>query len=192
MNSETPFSVIYDAFLSKVTDDMYMEMSEHETFLQLEELLLSALPYFEFPRVKLADNYTLQEMVSVEEQEGVESDYIPVPAYIWQDGRFFVKLSDEEVNIIAVYMMAEWISRQIATVENIRQKYSNDDFKFTSQANHISKLVTLKEHYKQEGFHLQRLYKRRKPDENGIMRSTFNEIMEQSVRGDGFYDSYKI
>jgi len=51
-------------------------------------------------------------------------------------------------------------------------KYSGSDFKFTSQANHMQKLLQLKKDYEREGFHLQRLYKRRKQDRNGIMRST--------------------
>ena len=60
-------------------------------------------------------------------------------------------------------------------------KYSGSDFKFTSQANHMAKILTLKQDYEREGFHLQRLYKRRKRDENGIMRSTFDSIMSGSV-----------
>lgn len=51
-------------------------------------------------------------------------------------------------------------------------------FKFTSQANHLAKLLTIKKDYEREGFHLQRLYKRRLADENGIMRSTIHTIME--------------
>jgi hypothetical protein len=56
-------------------------------------------------------------------------------------------------------------------------KYSGSDFKFTSQANHIAKLKVLKQDYERIGFHLQRLYKRRKRDANGIMRLTFGDIM---------------
>jgi len=56
-------------------------------------------------------------------------------------------------------------------------KYSGADFSFTSQANHIAKLVSLKKEYEREGFHLQRLYKRRAPDKNGVPRSTMDMIM---------------
>ena len=41
----TSFTKIYDSFLSKVTDDMYMEMTELDTFRLLEdffELIFSA------------------------------------------------------------------------------------------------------------------------------------------------------
>ena len=75
-------------------------------------------------------------------------------------------------------MIVEWLSQQLASVENTRMKYSGSDFKFTSQANHMQKLLQLKKDYEREGFHLQRLYKRRIPDRRGIMRSTFGVIMQ--------------
>jgi len=51
--SYTPFSIVYDSFLSKITDDMYMELTPKDTNEILEELLVSALPKFEFPRQSL-------------------------------------------------------------------------------------------------------------------------------------------
>lgn len=75
-------------------------------------------------------------------------------------------------------MVVEWIGYQLASIENTRLKYSGSDFKFTSQANHMHKLLAIKKDYEREGFHLQRLYKRRKVDKKGIVRSTFNIIME--------------
>lgn len=47
----------------------------------------------------------------------------------------------------------------------------------------MSKLLTLKKDYEREGFHLQRLYKRRKTDENGEIYSTMPEIMNNSPIG---------
>ena len=41
--TSTPFSYIYDNFLSKITDDMYMELTELDTYQLLEELLISAI-----------------------------------------------------------------------------------------------------------------------------------------------------
>ena len=51
----TPFSMIYDSFLSKITDDMYMELTELDTFRLLEELLDAAMHKFEFPRFDITD-----------------------------------------------------------------------------------------------------------------------------------------
>ena len=83
-------------------------------------------------------------------------------------------------------MIVEWLGQQLASVENTRMKYSGSDFKFTSQANHMQKLLALKRDYEREGFHLQRLYKRRAPDEDGIPRSTMGVIMEKSAQD--FFD----
>ena len=154
----TKFETIYNRFFSKVTDDMYMELDKTQTEGMVGELFENALPWFEFPRVDL---YNFDK----------------------ENQTYNIELSNEEVNIIAVYMLVEWLTQQLVTVENARMKYSGSDFKFTSQANHMAKLLTLKKDYEREGFHLQRLYKRRKVDENGIYRSTFKDIMKTSNRG---------
>ena len=167
----TSFSLVYDSFLSKITDDMYLELTELDTFKMLEELLLSAIEKFQFPRINLWD-YELFEITDRSLYQGVESDYQEVPAIIYSGGCFNNSLTHEEINILSVYMIVEWLSQQLASVENTRMKYSGSDFKFTSQANHMQKLLQLKKDYEREGFHLQRLYKRRAPDKNGIMKST--------------------
>ena len=78
-------------------------------------------------------------------------------------------------------MIVEWISQQLASVENTRMKYSGSDFKFTSQANHMAKILQLKKDYEREGFHMQRLYKRRKVDDNGNIRSNWSVLREVST-----------
>lgn len=155
--SKTMFSKVYDAFFRKITEDMYMELTKEDTESMVQELLLSALSWFEFPRVDIND-------------------------YDLAAGCFNVALSLDEINIISTYMVKEWLGQQLASVENTRMKYSGSDFKFTSQANHMAKLKNLAETYKQEGFHLQRLYKRRKKDVNGIYRSTMGELMGGKVK----------
>lgn len=158
----TPFSAIYDIFLSYATDDLYMEITREETEAALQEYLLAAVQLFEFPRVDLTNFDTDLE-------------------------QFNITLSYEEKNILAVYMLQPWFDQQLASCELSRMKYTGADFKMTSQANHMSKLQAVKKSYKEEGFHLQRLYKRRRRDSNGIQRSTFGDIMamapEYKVRG---------
>ena len=48
----------------------------------------------------------------------------------------------------------------------------------------MHKLKDLRKEYERIGLHLQRLYKRRKADSKGIMRSTFGSIMESSFKED--------
>ena len=173
----TSFSLVYDSFLSKITDDMYLELTELDTFRMLEQLLLSAIEKFEFPRVNLWD-YDFFEAVDETTYNGVQSNNEDVIAIIYNQGHFNTTLTHEEINILAVYMIVEWLSQQLASVENTRMKYSGSDFKFTSQANHMQKLLQMKKDYEREGFHLQRLYKRRIQDKRGVMHSTFGVIMQ--------------
>lgn len=182
----TSFVKIYDSFLSKVTDDMYMEMTELDTFRLLEDFLMTAIHKFEFPRVDINDFELSYE--EIDKYKGIESDDIEVSAILYIGGNFNNSLTQEEINILSTYMIVEWFGQQLASVENTRMKYSGSDFKFTSQANHMAKLLSLKKDYEREGFHLQRLYKRRKADDDGIMHSTFGEIMSTST--DGFKKQY--
>ena len=128
-----------------------MELTKEDTYSMLTELFTSALHWFEFPRVDI---------------------------YNYEGEEYKIDLSNEEINIIATYMVVEWIGQQLASVELTRLKYSGSDFKFTSQANHMLKLTNLQQEYERKGFHLQRLYKRRKADDKGIMKSTFGSIMD--------------
>ena len=155
----TSLTVIYDLFFSQITDDMYMELTPTETQEQLFDLFQNAISWFEFPRFDIYDyDKELQE--------------------------YNCTLTQEEAKIISLYMVVEWLGQQLANVELARMKYSGSDFKFTSQANHMHKLKDLQKEYERKGFHLQRLYKRRKTDSNGTMKSTFSSIMESSFKED--------
>ena len=133
----TPFSVIINKFLGKITDDMYIELTYEDTIRDAKQILLDAIPYFEFPRFQL---YAFDE-----EKE-----------------TYKINLTDEEINILALLMKTSWLNRQIDSIENTRMKYSGSDFKMTSQANHLSKLLSLKTENIRESTHAQRLYKRRR------------------------------
>ena len=190
--NKTPFSKVYDSFLSKVTDDMYMELTELETFRMLQELLVSSIHWFEFPRVNIND-YDENEIVDEETYSGVESENKPVKAIIYSGGYFNVPLTTEEINVLSIYMIVEWMGQQLASVENTRMKYSGSDFKFTSQANHMAKILTVQKDYERKGFHLQRLYKRRIVNDNGETKSTIETIMESYPQGRKVhYNGYKV
>jgi hypothetical protein len=190
--NKTPFSKVYDSFLSKITDDMYMELTELETFRMLQELLVSSIHWFEFPRVNIND-YDENEIVDEETYSGVESENKPVKAIIYSGGYFNVPLTTEEINVLSTYMIVEWMGQQLASVENTRMKYSGSDFKFTSQANHMTKILTVQKDYERKGFHLQRLYKRRIVNDNGETKSTIETIMESYPQGRKVhYNGYKV
>lgn len=151
--ANTTFQQVYDFFLAGITDDMFMELTREDTEAMMEEILMAALPHFEFPQKDIFD-------LNLEQKE------------------FNFELSLEEMMIIRQYMISEWVGFQLANVEVIRQKYSGSDFSFTSQASHMSKLIQLKKEYETKGFHLQRLYCRRKKHKDGRYVSTFSTLME--------------
>lgn len=153
----TPFQVIYDRFLGKVTDDMYLEWSEEDTKKDLKAMLKDAIPGFEFPR-------------------------FPLYAYDMDAEEYGCTLTEEEINIFALLMLNVWLQRQMTSIEHIRQKYSGTDFKMTSQANHLDKLMTLKKETERQAHHYQRLYKRRKMiDSSGSIKSNWSTLMEMSA-----------
>lgn len=154
----TSFQEIYDRFLGKITDDMYMEWTFEDTIADLKNILMDAIPGFEFPRF---------------------------PLYDFKEDSYNVDLTSEEINILALLMYNTWLQRQVASIENTRMKYSGADFKMTSQANHLDKLIKLKQEAERQSHHMQRLYKRRKMvDGKGSIQSNWSSIMEMSALDD--------
>lgn len=183
----TKFSVIYNRFLEKITDDMYMELTPEDTLRDLQRLLIDAIPGFEFPRKNLYDyEIVVDQMPEDEVEEGdfilgviwndLEGQLLEIPNVIVEKSSFSAELTSEEVNILALLMKQGWVQRQVTSIENTRMKYSGADFKMTSQANHLSKLLSLLEESRRDSFHMQRLYKRRKIDENGVYQSNWSVL----------------
>ena len=160
----TPFTQVYNRFLGKITDDMYMELTPEDTVRDLRNLLIDAIPGFEFPRKNLLE-YTIVEAENALEEES----------------SFAADLDSEEINILAILMMIGWTQRQVTSIENTRMKYSSSDFKFTSQANHLAKLLTLLTETQRQSHHMQRLYKRRRTDESGTYESNWSVLRDTSA-----------
>ena len=70
----TQFTEIYNRFLGKITDDMYMELTPEDTIRDLRVLLIDAIPGFEVPR-KILDDYSIETLV-IREDEATEGDFI--------------------------------------------------------------------------------------------------------------------
>lgn len=96
----TPYQVVYDAFLAKMTEDEWATWTQEEVNMDLRAILEGAIPWFKFPRTSLDRN-----------DEGFNSD-----------------LSNEEVQILASFMKCEWLNRTILTWENIKPLYEERDF----------------------------------------------------------------
>ncbi len=191
--AETLFSAVYNRFLGQITDDLYLELTPEDTLRDLQNLLINAIPGFEFPRKNLYD-YTI-EVCETPEGNTTPDDFIlgvvwgdsedatllETPNVLVDKSRFNIELTQEEINILAILMKQGWVQRQVTSIENTRMKYSGSDFKMTSQANHLSKLLSLLEESRRDSFHMQRLYKRRRFAADGSYASNWSSLMETSA-----------
>lgn len=176
----TLFATVYNRFLSKITDDLYMEITPEETTRDLQNLLINAIPGFEFPRKSL--EYTILE-------RSIDNNTANIIGFVakdldgqgYEDASYFTSdLDSEEVNILAILMLEGWAQRQVSSIEVTRMKYTGSDFKLTSQASHLGKLLTLLAEVQRQSLHMQRLYKRRKT-ENGEIKSNWSSLAEYTV-----------
>ena len=121
----TPFLKVYDAFLARITADEWT-LEEELAIVERDwqELLKIAIFRFKYPRVSL-------------DIEQVDEENEP---HTLQTYQFIEDLTNDEIQLLALYMKHEWVKRCIASWENIRQLYADKDF---SQANHLDKLNKL-------------------------------------------------
>lgn len=135
----TDFQVVYDAFLAKILEDEWVNWDLDDIQEDWQALLMSALPWFKFPRVSLDYNV--------------------------ENSCFNEDLSNEEIQILASYMKCEWLNRTILSWENVKPLYEERDF---SQANLLDKFNQMLLAEKKNAAHLEALYYRsikRKPFE---------------------------
>ena len=194
----TQFTQIYNRFLGKITDDMYVELTPQDTIRDLRRMLIDALPNFEFPRIDLYDYEIAQETKPEDEVEPDEfiigilwddtiedDDLGQPPLVVVERSTFAADLTSEEINILAILMMCAWVQRQVTSIENTRMKYSGSDFKMTSQANHLQKLLALLGECQRQSHHMQRLYKRRRIDSGEPYQSNWARALGEGV----YYDA---
>ena len=126
----TSIRKIYDAFLSKMLEDEWLNWTEEEVERDWRMLLDAAIPNFRFPRVDL----------DIDDSDNFVGD-----------------LNNEEIQILATFMKCEWLNREILTWENIKPLYVERDF---SQANLIDKLQKLLDREESKARKLERIYYR--------------------------------
>lgn len=132
----TSIHKVYEAFLSKMLEDEWLNWTEEEVERDWRTLLDGAIPNFKFPRVDL----------DIDDSDCFVGD-----------------LSNEEIQILATFMKCEWLNREILTWENVKPLYVERDF---SQANLIDKLQKLLDREEYKARKLERIYYRsikRKP-----------------------------
>ena len=126
----TSVQAVYDAFLTKMLEEEWLNWTDEENQQDWRALLDSAIPFFKFPRVSLEikDGYFVDE-----------------------------NISNMEIQILATYMKCEWLNREILTWENVKPLYVERDF---SQANLLDKLKNLLDREEYKALKLERIYYR--------------------------------
>ena len=119
----TKFTEVYNCFLSKITDDMYLELTPKDTVEDLQNLLINSIPYFEFPRVVISDYEIKTEIILNEEVQ--EDDFI---------------ISTEKV---VCYMALDMENEAYRELNKARKLAGND----TDYIKHVNELQKLLKYY---------------------------------------------
>ena len=117
----TPYSDVYGSFLARIEEDDWLREEDLEVVdADLFEILKMAVFHFRFPRISLEFDETDPEFVNT--------------------------LTNAEIQVLATLMKQQWLGRQVNTWRNIKQQYHTKDFEFSSQANHLDKLLKSQEY----------------------------------------------
>ena len=120
----TLFTDVYDRFFGKITDDMYMEYTPRDTLRDLRQLLVDAIPGFEFPRKRL--DFILDYEVLENDEANIPETHLlnaaveggnlsidgledTLGVQIVDTSVFADELTSEEINILAILMMNAWL-----------------------------------------------------------------------------------
>ena len=120
----TPYTVLYNNVLSKIKDYDFLNMWEEDIYEVLHDYLRPAIVSFRICKVDLSDR---------------------------DDEQFNVDLNDTEIEILSNYMTINYLdSNYIRVPLALKQTLSSKDFNAFSPANHLGKLVELREKYRQD------------------------------------------
>jgi hypothetical protein len=128
----TPFEEAYVFFLSKVTDYSFIKITENELEEEFEKYLRSASVKF------------------FSASDRLDKDLI--------NKEFKNDLTDLELEILALLMVVEYLNPKIIATQNMEQFLASKEYKIYSQANHLSKMIELKNHIRYEVNHLMNQY----------------------------------
>lgn len=129
----TPYQEVYDAFLAKVKEDEWTDLSEIDYYLEdWKALLHSALPFFKFPRFDTTLDDTNNCFANA-------------------------NLTREEIEILANLMKQEWLDRIINSWDQVKVMYDERDF---SPANMVAQLIKLSDATMKKVRSLQKNYSR--------------------------------
>ena len=129
----TPYSKIYDRALAKITDYELAFVPDADFQLMLNGWLHSAIAKFRKCASDLSDR----------------DDELAT---------FNVDLVDEEIEILALLMVCEWLEPQVNSVTLTHQMFGGKEEKWFSQSSHLAELKALRDETRTEARKLMRDY----------------------------------
>jgi hypothetical protein len=129
----TPYSKIYERALAKITDYDLAFLPDDDFRFMIRGWLNSAISKFRKCASDLSDR----------------DDEIEV---------FNVDLEDEEIEILALLIVCEWLEPQVNSVNLTLQMFGGKEEKWFSQSSHLSELKALRDETRTEARKLMRDY----------------------------------
>ena len=114
----TPYSIIDNSFLNKITDDFLLTMDDED----LQELI---------DMYRFSANIRFKQCNKLMDRDEDLRQYNQA-------------LTDEEIEILANLMVLEWLKPLINSIEVLKQGMSTKDYQMFSQANHLKELMVLR------------------------------------------------
>lgn len=134
----TPLQNLYDAFFVLMESDEWETWTEEEIGSDLYALFQAAVPWFKFPRCSL---------------DLIELDIDGISTLFFSDE----KISNIEIQILALFMKDIWYGRVIDSWENLRPLYTERDF---SPASQLKQFEGRQETIRAKAKDLERIYSR--------------------------------
>ena len=129
----TPYSIVYDRALAKLTDYDLAFVPDDDLQLMLRGWLKSAIAKFRKCASDLSDC----------------DDEL---------NTFNVDLVDEEIEILAMLMVSEWLEPQVNSVLLTHQMFGGKEEKYYAQANQLAEIKALRDETRTEARKLMRDY----------------------------------
>lgn len=115
----TPFSDVFDQFLSKITDSQLLSIPQVDLEGIMTNYLKSSITRFRKCKQNLNDyDLVLQQ--------------------------FNITLTIDEIEILSNWMTYEYLNQNVLRIELLKQSLSSKDYAQYSQANHLDKLILLR------------------------------------------------
>lgn len=129
----TPYSIVYDRALAKLTDYDLAFVPDDDLQLMLRGWLKSAIAKFRKCASDLSDR----------------DDEL---------NTFNVDLVDEEIEILAMLIVSEWLEPQVNSVLLTHQMFGGKEEKYYAQANQLAEIKALRDETRTEARKLMRDY----------------------------------